>query len=950
MADYVIRIRIEGDASGGVGALNQTHSALGNIAQIAAGGLGAMGIASLGSAIAGTARQAIDAVSNYERLGMSLEALLAREIKNASGIEKTITVGQQRIQLTEKEIAVLGKLRDAMQTETLQRDVLSARIQEQKERIRQLTMQYGENGLVVIKERAELALMEQQYAKSGTAIDKYGSKIAELEGKQGKLVSVTQKVVEGQLSMNEALAQAGPKAAELIGWVEKLAILSPFKSEDIAASLQQAMNFQFSSEMAKRLTQDLVDMAAATGKTGDSMRLISYAMGQINLSDKLLMQDLRQLINAGVDVETVLNKMGFSLSDVGEKAINSKKFIEVLLTTLEEDFGGAAARSATSLTGLLTSLDEIKDISLRELFSGALDALKPLLAGLVELATSGDFRARLRGIGEGIGDGIRTAIGWIQQGIAWVGRLWGAFQRFGVGGILTMLGFHPAIVIAVKDGLRFIAGGIDLIVRAFGAARKFGVGGFLTMLGFAPGTVMFVKDAVILLGNLFQQLVAWGQQLAANVLPLINQGITWFQQNLQNVGVFLAGFLATFAGGQGLVAVLAFAAAALPAIGAAIAGVLALITSPLFLIAAAVGLIAVAWTNNWGGIQEIVFSVWAAIQPVLQTVVDYLLTVVAPAFVNLWNQAGPALSNLGGFFNTVILPALSAFVGWLQVYIPIAVQSLQQALTNLQPVWALVGRGVTATISILQSLSNIWTNLNRLVNELVRHLQGVILKFLGIDQSAAATQARLNGVGEFLKTLGELILQFYQMQLKQLLDGFSALVGFLESLAYWLGIVADALANLKVPEAFQRHSPSPFEQMLMNSNSSLREMRGLLPTSLGRLGNISPRLSRLLGAHGITTIAELRKRYAAFQKEFGHFGNTSLKEALNLADSLLAQNPSFGRELALAGAGGSSTSYDQHNETHINGPITVMANNPREFENWLANFGGDVQARVRMGE
>jgi hypothetical protein len=97
-------------------------------------------------------------------------------------------------------------------------------------------------------------------------------------------VDVTKKVVkEGQLSMNDALNQAGPIAAELIGLdSEKLAIESPFTSEDIAASLQTAMNFKFSSEQAKRLTADLVDISAAMDPTGaKAWDLISYALGQI---------------------------------------------------------------------------------------------------------------------------------------------------------------------------------------------------------------------------------------------------------------------------------------------------------------------------------------------------------------------------------------------------------------------------------------------------------------------------------------------------------------------------------------------------------------------------------------------------------------------------------------------------------------------------------------------
>mgnify|MGYP001172652078 CR=1 FL=1 len=866
--DYRIRIVVngEGDAPAFLG---RVQGGLGGIAQIAAGGVLAGGIMAFGNALGSATQQAVSAVSNYERLGMSLEALLAREIRNATGIEKTIVVGQQRIQLTEQEIAQIGKLKDALQTESLQREVLGAKIQEQKERIRQLTEQYGENGLVVIKERAELALMEQAYAKSGTAIDKYGQQIATLEGKQGKLADVTKKVVEGQLSMNEALAQAGPKAQEMLQWVERLAILSPFKSEDIAASLQQAMNFQFSSQQAQRLTQDLVDLGAATGATGDKMRLISYAIGQINLSDKLLMQDLRQLINAGVDVESVLKKMGYSLKDVGEKSIDSKKFIEMFLQTVEQDFGGAAQRQAESLTGLLTSLDEIKDIALRDIFTGALMAAKPVLADIVGLVTNPGFRAGLQGFGTWVGEGVKSAVGLLKEGIGVVRNFKKEFD------FQRMMGKSP--LDALQSALR-----VTLPPEARGAIDGF-FAALQTGMTFVNGTVIpafqtFIALAGPQLGAGLQIVVKWIQQLASFALPLLVQGFQWASQNMGIVTPILL----------------------------ALAGVLALILGPVIAIPAALILLGTAWANNWGGIQEKTAAVAAFLGPILQQIADFFTTILIPALLNLGAQAGPVLTAIGAFFTGVILPALAGLAQWLMLNIPAAIGAFQTAWLNAQPTLQMIGRAVTAVIGIVTSLSAIWLNINRLVNQFAQYLSDVILQFLGVDRSAQATQQRLQGVGDFLGVIGGIIKTFIDAVLVELNKQFSALVGLLELLAKWLGIVADALSNLQVPDAFQRHSPSPFEQMLMNSNAHLREMATLMPNSLGKLGGYgAPNVSLLPATGGI----------------------------------------GFG-----ANARGGGQWQDARRTVNIHGPVYVQANDAHAFMGSLQELEEDVITRDRMGE
>lgn len=765
---YEIVIRVTG-VDNASGPLGNVSSALGDIGKFAAGGLIASGISNLAGGIMDLGRQALASVSNYERAAASIETLLAKEIKNASGIETTIKVGQERLQLTEKEIAQLGKLRDSLATETLQRDIQAAKIQEQKERIRQLTDQYGENGLVVIKERAELALMEQAYAKSGTAIEKYGSQIAALEGKQGKLVDVTQKVVEGQLSMTEALAQAGPKAAALLQWTEQLAIKSPFTSADITDAMKVAMAYGFTSDQSKALTENIVDLASAMGWQGSEIKDVSLIMGQINKSDKLLMQDMRQLTMRGVDVEGVLKKMGYSLSDVGEKAIDSKKFVSLMMESWKTDFGGTADRMANSLPGLLSSLDEIKDLGLRDLFTGMFNAAKPLLTDLVGLFTSTDFRAGVQNIGAQLGTALTQGIGFVKTNVLPVLQTLGNwFTTTGLPALRTFAAVAgPMLQNAFAQGMGFIQGTVIPILMRIGEI----VGPYIVARFMMFGT--FIQQLLPILGqigawvmaNLLPAFMAFGNFLLTQVLPPLMQFGAWLDGVILNAIVGLASWIQS---------------ALLPAFS------------------------------------QMAATIGPVLMPVLAQMGGWIQGTLIPAFQQLAAFVGPILQTafawLGTFITGTLLPALTTLIVWI----------LQKGLPGLGDLAAIIGGVLNGAMA---TLGNLWQGIVDNFNKAVTFIADTTA-----NMQALAT-AITSSIGAAFQWLNDTILQ-------PLAQTFNWLVGLAESFMEWLQKIADALANLQIPDFLQRHSPSPLEQALMYSNQHLKEMAGLLPASLGALGGM----------------------------------------------------------------------------------------------------------------
>lgn len=188
---------------------------------------------------------------------------------------------------------------------------------------------------------------------------------------------------DATLSVSDAMAQAAPRAQELLGWIEQLAIKSPFDSEGVALAFKTALTYGFVTDEAQRLTQALVNFATATGQSSAIVQQLAYPLGQIRTSGVALRQDLKQLTSAGVDVTAILKGMGKTWEDVSAGTVESNAFLKAFVETIENDFGNAAEASANTINGLLNSLSDLKTIGLRELFGPAIQATLPALSAMV---------------------------------------------------------------------------------------------------------------------------------------------------------------------------------------------------------------------------------------------------------------------------------------------------------------------------------------------------------------------------------------------------------------------------------------------------------------------------------------------------------------------------------------------------------------------------------------
>ena len=270
------------------------------------------------------------------------------------------------------------------------------------------------------------------------------------------------------------------------------------------------------------------------------------------------------------------------------------------------------------------------------------------------------------------------------------------------------------------------------------------------------------------------------------------------QQVIVVIGL-IAGVVSTLVGGFVLLApFLASLPGAFAALGSAagiLGGAIAPIVAPVAAVAAALGLLYLAWTNDWGGIQGIVANVWANVQPILVALADWIGT-----------RVGDAVRTLSGLWTNTLLPAMQTAWAWIVTYVVPVFESLGDLLG------AVFGVAMRAAAGLWQNvLVPAFTAISDAAGNLLDDYLRPLWQFLDSTFSPA------------LEWLGENVVT-------PLATAFGKVGDFLGDVAGFFRDVASALNNLKLPWFLEPGSPSPFETAL----------RGILDVVLALAGAPNP--------------------------------------------------------------------------------------------------------------
>ena len=466
---------------------------------------------------------------------------------------------------------------------------------------------------------------------------------------EGMVARDLKRASDGTLSYGDALKQAGGASQELLQWIEQLAIRSPYATSAVTESFAQMARYGFPIEEAKAMTQALLDMGAGSGLTTAELNRAAYALGQIYASDKLLIQDLRQLMNAGIDVRSILDRMGESFESLREKqdkgGISTKAFLEAFREVAGEDYAGNLERMTKSWAGLAGALQDVKEIGLRKLFQGTLEVLQPLVARFTEWIL-GPGLARLEAIGKSLGELtdkiIRIGTAFFQTGplsIEFAESLQLVSERFGET-------YRDRIIPVLEDVWRKFLEFGGKIKNLFSTLFAEGF--------FSDAFRKSVYDLSPLLGKVYDD-------LSSRLKPAIE----WI---IANRGALLETAKAV---GAVLLAVKAFSI-----VSGALSGLSALLTallSPIGLLILTVGLLAFAWNTNFAGMRDQLTALYnESILPTFEAMrlkfgelslslsqmgIDWqriwgvITGYFAFAFVNMRHQFGMVLALIRGDFD-----------------------------------------------------------------------------------------------------------------------------------------------------------------------------------------------------------------------------------------------------------------------------------------------------------
>jgi hypothetical protein len=283
-----------------------------------------------------------------------------------------------------------------------------ATFQENSQKIIQMTAAWGEDALNVQKAKAA-------HDKLGLTIQKTQRDIDNLTTTETTYSTSTKVATVQVLSQAEAMKLATSQTAELMDFVSKLAVISPFETETVEMTTKYAIAAGLGIDKTKEFVPAFLDLAAAVGITSGELGFAADQLFQVKKIGKLTEIDLRQLRRVGIDLGKVLAvEMGMSVEEFNKEAEKSPEIFDELFDAVarfsKNTFAGTSQKMATSVKGLKSTLSDIFVIGARNFWRPLVEAVTPMaseiLSRLSDLVLGGDMAA----IGQSLADMLLSGL------------------------------------------------------------------------------------------------------------------------------------------------------------------------------------------------------------------------------------------------------------------------------------------------------------------------------------------------------------------------------------------------------------------------------------------------------------------------------------------------------------------------------------------------------------
>lgn len=553
-----------------------------------------------------------------------------------------------------------------------------------------------------------------------------------------------------QISL-ETLMGSSRRAKKEMKWLTEKSAATPFELADLAKADKTLLGFGFSSDkVRKQFLLNMGDMAAAVGLPSSRVPDLARVFGQINASGRASLEDINQLIDAGIPVWDALEKQtGKSVKsirkDISDGKLSADEFFKAMNTQADGKFAGAMEKQSQTLAGLWSSLKDNAAIAAMNMVKPFVPLIKNIMPRFSELTETagqkvadfakwfkkdalpalqdfGDYvRDNILPVFSGIGDGGGEFIKVFKSIGDFVGGLLPIFKQFGesflnvagpafekIGGLIT-----DELLPAFRDILPVIQPVVGFLLKVLGS----------TLIGLFQGVVKIISGVIKVITGIFKTLkavitgdwsAAWEglKQILSGVLDAIVGVIqVWF-----NWGIF-----AIFKNGlKQLIKIFKSPIQSLIGIFKKVmtgidkaAGAMVRAVGPIFkTLASVIGKILIGAVKVLGKVVATVFkAIWSVIKfawnngikPILTLWWKYITKVLVPILKFLWQKVVvPVFRGIGNVikfaWNNVIKPV---FVALKDFIVQKVVPAFRSGVDKIKGIWDGLKRAAAVPVNFL---------------------------------------------------------------------------------------------------------------------------------------------------------------------------------------------------------------------------------------------------------
>ena len=195
----------------------------------------------------------------------------------------------------------------------------------------------------------------------------------------------------------EVMTGSAEKAASIIEQLKTMGAETPFETTDLAETTQLLMNYGLTADEAISRMSMLGDISQGNA---EKMTRIATAYGQMSSAGKVLLEDIKQMIEAGYNpLQEISETTGESMASLYKRISDGKLAVEEITASMERSTseGGkyfeSMAKQAETLSGRLSTLKDETQSFLGNLFSAGTDSLRddvlPMATDIIDALNTG---------------------------------------------------------------------------------------------------------------------------------------------------------------------------------------------------------------------------------------------------------------------------------------------------------------------------------------------------------------------------------------------------------------------------------------------------------------------------------------------------------------------------------------------------------------------------------